>query len=75
MTFPKPVRRYTIYRNPENSEVSSEHDSLIEAMLADPTENAEIILNGVVLAQGLNDGWTATTDGLAEFQRVYAKTA
>ena len=48
-------RRVHLYRDPSTSEVSGEHDELLDALEEEPSDGAELIRNGVVLARVVID--------------------
>lgn len=56
--------RYTVYENPDNSEVTEEFDTLSEALKFRAQPEAEIIDNGVTMARARNGCWDLTPEGL-----------
>ena len=56
-------RRFEVYENPDTSEVSGEYDTLAKALKHKPVPNAEIILNGVTVAEVKNRKWILTSYG------------
>lgn len=55
--------RYTVYENPDTSEVSEEFYDLAEAMKYKAQKGAKIISNGVTMAKVERGKWVATPDG------------
>jgi len=52
-----------VYENPETSEVSEEFKTFPEALVYPARPKAQIIRNGVVLANERNGVWVATKAG------------
>ena len=59
---------FRLYRDPENSHVHGEEETLAKLLKLKPSKEAEIIQNGTTMANASSNGreWVLTADGKKE---------